>query len=207
LPGRWSRLGYAAEKISIGETGRFPLSGLAFVWLGLTICKNEAILMAEVVTMDLSTQNVPRKTPFDDWLTTNQVAESTGRSRAAVSNAIIDATLPATRVGGRFFIHRAAMESWAAARRVSRKPMSVPETDARIAQLDPAGRLSPREKQTLIFLLDGLTRREIAKRFGICVSTGDVFRKGICAKLALTGATPLKTLVEQYRGTPAGGAR
>lgn len=67
-------------------------------------------------------------------------------------------------------------------------------------QLDAIVQLSPREKRVLLELGSGLLNKEIAVKLGLSVSTVETYRKGIAAKLAISGAE-LVRLASLYRST------
>ena len=62
---------------------------------------------------------------------------------------------------------------------------------ARAAQRDPRSELSPREREVLQLLAEGMTSKEIAVRLDLAVSTIETHRKQIMAKLELRSVAEL----------------
>ena len=61
----------------------------------------------------------------------------------------------------------------------------------RATQRDPRGELSPREREVLQLLAEGMTSKEIAARLDLAVSTIETHRKQIMAKLELRSVAEL----------------
>lgn len=60
-----------------------------------------------------------------------------------------------------------------------------------VAHADPRDQLSPREREVLQLIAEGLTSKEIAVRLGVAVSTIETHRKQIMAKLDLRSVAEL----------------
>lgn len=58
-------------------------------------------------------------------------------------------------------------------------------------QADPRDQLSPREREVLQLIAEGLTSKEVAVRLGVAVSTIETHRKQIMAKLGLRSVAEL----------------
>jgi DNA-binding NarL/FixJ family response regulator len=69
--------------------------------------------------------------------------------------------------------------------------LAAPVGGPACVQADPRDQLSPREREVLQLIAEGLTSKEVAVRLGVAVSTIETHRKQIMAKLGLRSVAEL----------------